>query len=94
MEVTAYDEERDPRVMILGAGSLDMAASALLPAGNFLAQDLLEKHYINVWSWNKISIPSGIVVPPKMTASLFVRDNFEGTPTIITGPARIDFHSI
>jgi hypothetical protein len=70
VEVSPYDEEREPRVMILGASSLDMAASALLPAGNFLAQDLLEKHYINVWSGNKISISSGIVVPPEMTASL------------------------
>lgn len=91
IEVNTYDEVNDPRVMILGGISFNIDSSALLPAGWYLASDMKNRFFVDVH--NGYTSPSGIVVPDKMTAILYTGDNFEGTQTVIAGPAKVNFHN-
>lgn len=90
-EVSKYDEERDPRVMILGGHNFDIDSAALLPVGKYLTSDLRFRFYVDMFNHN--SSPLSIVVPAKLSAALYVQENFEGTPTIINGPAKVLFHT-
>ena len=72
--------------MVLGSTNFDIDESAaVLPSGKYLASDMKNRFYVDMH--NAEQTPSTIVVPAKMSAALFVHDNFEGQPSTINGPA-------
>ena len=91
VEINPYDEVNDPRVMVLGDLEFNIDSAALLPAGKYTASDMINNYYVNMN--DHYNTPTAIVVPAKMTAQLFVRDNFEGHGKVIEGPAKVLFHS-
>lgn len=86
VEVSTYDEEKNPMVMVLGEVDFDLDSAALLPPGKYLSSELYHKFYVNMG--DRHHSPSSIVVPAKLTAHLYPSDNFEGTPLVIQGPVR------
>ncbi|CDW85430.1 UNKNOWN [Stylonychia lemnae] len=87
VEVYSYDEKKDPRVMLLGAGDFNIDRSGTFPPGTYMTNDIMR---------NGIDRPgygggaSGIVIPSNLIAYLYKGDFLEGEVKAISGPAQID----
>ncbi|CDW75612.1 UNKNOWN [Stylonychia lemnae] len=87
IEVYNYDENVDPRVMIIGGSQFNIDRSGTFPPGQYFSADLKR---------NGIDIPrypggaSSIVVPKNLIAYVYKQDYLQGEMKTINGPAQID----